>query len=144
MWYFWANRVELNCLPYLSGGELKIFVSRRNPFPFWVEFHFSWLFKLYLAASTFSSQEREREREICTCQNLQKVLAVTWYPIFVLNKFYLNFKSKYANGKQWHSAADFFTQSVLRGVIRRRLGYLINKKCFFHYKNDHFMQRILP
>ena len=24
-----------------------------------------------------------------------------------------------------------FTQSVLRGVIRRRLGYLKNKKCFF-------------
>ena len=24
-----------------------------------------------------------------------------------------------------------FTQSVLSGVIRRRLGYLINKKCFF-------------
>ena len=25
-----------------------------------------------------------------------------------------------------------FTQSVLCGVIRRRLGYLINKKYFFH------------
>ena len=25
-----------------------------------------------------------------------------------------------------------FAQSVLRGVIRRRLGYLINKKYFFH------------
>ena len=25
-----------------------------------------------------------------------------------------------------------FTQSVLHGVIHRRLGYLINKKCFFH------------
>ena len=24
-----------------------------------------------------------------------------------------------------------FTQSILRGVIRRRLGYLINKKMFF-------------
>ena len=38
-----------------------------------------------------------------------------------------------------------FTQSVLRGVIRRRLGYLINKKwVFFHLKNDHFTRRILP
>ena len=27
-----------------------------------------------------------------------------------------------------------FTQSVLRRVIRRRLGYLINKKCFFSKK----------
>ena len=25
-----------------------------------------------------------------------------------------------------------FTQSILRGVIRRRFGYLINKKYFFH------------
>ena len=34
----------------------------------------------------------------------------------------------------WHlrlGTEGAFTQSVLRGVIRRRLGYLINKKCFF-------------
>ena len=30
-----------------------------------------------------------------------------------------------------------FTQSILRGVIRRRLSYLINKKWCFHYNNDH-------
>ena len=33
-----------------------------------------------------------------------------------------------------HEAKGAFTQSVLRGVICRRLGYLINKKCFFTYK----------
>ena len=31
-----------------------------------------------------------------------------------------------------------FTQSVLRGVIRRRLGYLINKKYFFSLKKRPF------
>ena len=31
-------------------------------------------------------------------------------------------------------AKGAFTQSVLRGVIRRRLGYLKNKKCFFTNK----------
>ena len=36
------------------------------------------------------------------------------------------------------------THTGLRGVICRRLGYLINKKYFFHLKNDHFTPRILP
>ena len=34
-----------------------------------------------------------------------------------------------------------FTQSVLRGVIRHRLGYVIDKKYFFHLKNDHAVIR---
>ena len=37
-----------------------------------------------------------------------------------------------------------FTQSVLRGVIRRRLGYVIDKKYFFHLKNNHFTPRNTP
>ena len=31
-----------------------------------------------------------------------------------------------------------FTQRVLRGVIRRTLGHLKNKKYFFQSINDHF------
>ena len=37
-----------------------------------------------------------------------------------------------------------FTQSILRGVICCRLGYVINKKYIFHYKNDHFTPRNMP
>ena len=37
-----------------------------------------------------------------------------------------------------------FTQSVLRGVIRRRLGHLKNKKYFFQSINDHFTPRNTP
>ena len=37
-----------------------------------------------------------------------------------------------------------FTQSVLGGVIRRILGYVINKKIFFSLKNDHFTPRNTP
>ena len=33
--------------------------------------------------------------------------------------------------KLFNMSKGAFTQSILRGVIRRRLGYLINKKCFF-------------
>ena len=37
-----------------------------------------------------------------------------------------------------------FTQSVLRSVIRRRLGHLKNKKYFFQSINDHFTPRNTP
>ena len=37
-------------------------------------------------------------------------------------------------------AKGMFTQSVLRGVIRRRLGHL-KKKYFFQSINDHFTPR---
>ena len=35
-----------------------------------------------------------------------------------------------------------FTQSVLRGVIRRRLGYVINKKYFF-IKKTTILRRVI-
>ena len=46
----------------------------------------------------------------------------------------------------WSNLKAFFdfTQSVICGVIRCRLGYLIKKKCFFSLKNDHFTRRSLP
>ena len=40
--------------------------------------------------------------------------------------------SELLNFVQWVN--NFEIETVLRGVIRRRLGYLINKKCFFTYK----------
>ena len=55
-----------------------------------------------------------------------------------VSKYFANIVS------QQNQIKGAFTQSVLRGVIRHRLGYLINKKYFFHLKNDHFTRRILP
>ena len=41
-----------------------------------------------------------------------------------------------------HYLKGAFTQSVLRGVIRRRLGYVINKKYFFHKKTT-ILRRVI-
>ena len=42
----------------------------------------------------------------------------------------------------FHTSQGAFTQSVLRGVIRRRLGYVINKKYFF-IKKTTILRRVI-
>ena len=42
----------------------------------------------------------------------------------------------------FHYSKGAFTQSVLRGVIRRRLGYVINKKYFF-IKKTTILRRVI-
>ena len=65
----------------------------------------------------------------------------------VSENFNSNFKSREkfteVHGMQYLPKGAF-TQSILRGVIRRRLGHLKNKKYFFQSINDHFMPRNTP
>ena len=44
--------------------------------------------------------------------------------------------------KLFNMSKGAFTQSILRGVIRRRLGYVINKKYFFHKKTT-ILRRVI-